>query len=225
MFFVFFLSIGVKNLNANEEAFLNMIAGDPDSEFTQEVSGFDDLMQIAPAVINQICFIFIERIMTPEPTRGPTQAPTRAPTRSPTRNPTRSPTREPTSSPTQVPTVSPTPSPTVKCQKKLYNEKFDNPALDWKGIDRSFTQFGTPKFWLGLSGDNDFSLSSSTSYFRVDDGKLVARDVGDSSRPENSVVLKTQKIDVEDLQQISVFLDVWKQGVIKACDGDCLRHV
>ena len=102
--------------------------------------------------------------------------------------------------------------PPEKCAKKLYDEGFDNPVLEWRGLDRWRTSFHTPKFWMGLTHKNDLSLYTSKSYFKIDNGKLVARNIGDSSRPKNSVFLKTQEIDVEDLEEITVFVDIWKQG-------------
>ena len=103
--------------------------------------------------------------------------------------------------------------PPEKCPKKLYDEGFDHPALEWQGLDRWQTSYDTPKFWMGLTHENDLSPYTSTSYFKIDKGKLVGRDIGDGSRPKNSVFLKTQEIDVEDLEEITVFVDIWKEGI------------
>ena len=104
--------------------------------------------------------------------------------------------------------------PPGKCPKKLFDEGFDNPAMQGKGVDMKYKFYDTPKIWLGYSEDpaNDFSPDTSTSFFRIINGRLVARDIGDESRPQNSALLKTQQIDVEDLEKITVFLDVWKIG-------------
>ena len=95
---------------------------------------------------------------------------------------------------------------------KLYREDFDRPEIQGKGLFPSGENLYDPthNFWLTRGGANNFE---SNSFFKIWNGKLVAHNIGKSTRPSNGVWFKTPWLDVSYLQKIEVAFWLWKTGV------------